>query len=167
MFVRDSYFFFLLFPRYQQVLFFYCFFRVVYFCSFCSIFSCCPLLLSSSFQLFICLLLGCLFRLSNDKCILRANIGKNKMWFELDGSLPLLLLLLLSHIMLESHGISILFFSFSFSFFLPQSLACSVAPSIPSYFALRCSRLPFFLVMLCVQLMFLSMFAPNASRLIT
>lgn len=34
-------------------------------------------LLSSSFQLFICLLLGCLFCLSNDKCILRANIGKN------------------------------------------------------------------------------------------
>lgn len=68
-------------------------------------------LLSSSFQLFICLLLGCLFCLSNDKCILRANIGKNtitytvvyralyphtnthrekirqknSMWFELDG----------------------------------------------------------------------------------
>lgn len=108
-------------------------------------FSCCPPLLSSSFQLFICLLLGCLFRLSNDKCILRANIGKNKMWFELDGTLLLLLLLLLSHIMLESLGISILFFFFAFfSFPLSPSRSHthSLTPSLPSSFTLRCS--PFF-----------------------
>lgn len=75
----------------------------------------CPSLLSSSFRLFICLLPGCLFRLSNDKCVLRANIGKNRMWFELDGSLALLLLLLLSHIMPNPLVFPFLFVLFLFS----------------------------------------------------
>lgn len=96
--------------------------------------SCCPLLLSSSFQLFICLLPGCLFRLSNDKCVLRANIGKNKMWFELDGSMPLLLLLLLSHIMPNPLEFLIFFFCCLFVSFLFLHLVVFVIFLSPSLF---------------------------------
>lgn len=133
------------------------------------------LLLSSSFQLFICLLPGCLFRLSNDKCILRANIGEHRMWFGLDGSVPLLLVLLLSHIMLNPLAFliffSLPFFLSFFGLFLHVALCvcvfvCHSGTLASSFLTLRpffpcnamCSTYVSFHVFLCV---------PNVSRLIT
>lgn len=131
------------------------------------------LLLSSSFQLFICLLPGCLFRLSNDKCILRANIGEHRMWFGLDGSVPLLLVLLLSHIMLNPLAFLIFFslpFFLSLVFFFTSPcvcvFVCHSGTLASSFLTLRpffpcnamCSTYVSFHVFLCV---------PNVSRLIT